>query len=261
MKKQFFILATLMMLSVSAMAVQGELGIDLDATWVSKYIWRGFDMLDDKAAFQPSVNIDLYGTGFSFNIWTSQACSSKNGGSVSTVDAEEWDYSVTYANMFHEGEQYQTNYAASWLYYNFPDRAAKDGDQAEFNVAFSWPNICEFGVVPEYTIVYLYSARGDGAMARSEPEGFIHIFGLGYDYDCPALQMPLSLSWDLVYNDGAGGATVDHDWSHTVFGVSTSFDAPMGGTFTPGVYYQISMDESVNNENELWVALSYGLKF
>ena len=49
------------------------LGISFDATWVSKYIWRGQDVYDDHAAFQPSINFDLYGTGFSANVWTTFA--------------------------------------------------------------------------------------------------------------------------------------------------------------------------------------------
>ncbi|MCH7557953.1 MAG: hypothetical protein IIB56_10910, partial [Planctomycetes bacterium] len=48
---------------VAQEAVDAKLGVDVDVTWVSKYLWRGYDLLDDKAAFQPSVNVDLYGTG------------------------------------------------------------------------------------------------------------------------------------------------------------------------------------------------------
>jgi hypothetical protein len=44
---------------------KAELGIQLDATWVSKYIWRGQDLYDGHAAFQPSFTYDLFGTGFS----------------------------------------------------------------------------------------------------------------------------------------------------------------------------------------------------
>jgi len=77
------------LLAGPALAQQGDLGVTVDATWVSKYIWRGFDVLDDKAAFQPSIDFDLWDTGFHFTIWTSWAGASKNGGSISTVNKEE----------------------------------------------------------------------------------------------------------------------------------------------------------------------------
>jgi hypothetical protein len=47
---------------------------------------------------------------------------------------------------------------------------------------------------------------------------------------------------ELWYNDGLGGADVDHDWSHAVFGVSTDFELAENLLVTPGLYYQISMD-------------------
>jgi long-subunit fatty acid transport protein len=65
----------------------------------------------------------------------------------------------------------------------------------------------------------------------------------------------------LVYNDGVGpaGQDVDHDWSNAVFGVSTDIDLDKNLTFTPGIYYQISMDKSVNDEDEFWS--TFGLKY
>ena len=86
MKKGIVLVTAMMLLSMAGTAFAletdyGELGVDFDATWVSKYIWRGFDLLDDKAAFQPSINFDLFNSGFSVNVWSSFAGASKNGGS------------------------------------------------------------------------------------------------------------------------------------------------------------------------------------
>jgi long-subunit fatty acid transport protein len=54
---------------------------------------------------------------------------------------------------------------------------------------------------------------------------------------------------------------VDHDWSHAVFGASTGFTVTDKLTFTPGIYYQISMDDSVNPEDEYWFSLSMTYTF
>ncbi len=267
--KKGIVLVTVMMLFGMSGVIQaveteyGEIGIDVDVTWVSKYIWRGFDRLDDKAAFQPSINLDLFDTGFSFNVWSSFAGASKNGGRTSTVNAEEWRYTLTYANSLFDGESYVTNYAVSWIYYDFPDMASKDADLQEFNVDFSWPEACPFGVVPHYQAIYLWSAEGDGA-AR-DYEGFIHVIGVGYDLAMEGFlpdnpEQILSFTWDITYNDDAGARDVDHDWSHMLWGLSTDIDCGPG-TLTPAIYYQTSMEDTVNTEDEFWVGISYGLSF
>jgi len=240
----------------------GELGIDVDATWVSKYIFRGIDKLDDKAAFQPSINLDFFDTGLSFNLWSSFAGSSGTS-TTSTVNAEEWRYALTYANSVLDGEQCKTNYAVSWVYYDYPDMATRDADSQEFNVALSWPEICPAGVVPSYAVICNWPSKGGGLVR--ETAGFIHVFGLGYDYTVPGFlpdnpEQVLSFSAAFVYNDGTYGSTVDHDWSHILWGFSTPIDLPYG-TLTPAVYYQTSMDDSVNTEDEFWCGISYGFKF
>lgn len=272
MKKKGILLTAVILLSMAGLAqAQEELGVTVDVTWVSKYIWRGFDRLDDKTAFQPSINLDLYDTGLSFNLWSSHAGSSKGGGSVSTVDAEEWRYALTYADSVLDGERYQTDYAVGWVYYDFPDMASNDADAQEFNVALSWPDICPAGVVPRYTLIKMWPAGGGGD--NNAMGGFIHVFGLGYDLTMPPIlpdttEQTLSFTWDITYNDGTGsgigafptGSAVDHDWSHMLWGVSTAIECGPG-TFTPAVYYQISMDDSVNDEDEFWAGLSYTVSF
>ena len=260
MKKGIIFVTAMILFSTGSAWAQEEasaIGIDVDVTWVSKYIWRGIDKTDDKAAFQPSINFDL-GDGFSFNVWSSQPASSKGGASTSQVDAEEFDYTLTYANSVYDGEAYATNYALSWVFYDYPDMASNDADMQEFNLALSWPDLCPAGVVPSYTIICMWPSEGGGA-ARDNG-GFIHVFGLGYDIEVAELPSPLSFGCAAVYNDDAGAANVDHDWTHILWSLSTSFDCGTG-TLSPAVYYQTSMDDSVNTEDEFWVGVSYGLNF
>ena len=233
---------------------QAELGIELDATWASKYIWRGFDLYDDKAAFQPSVDLDLFGTGFSVNVWGSTGCAEQ------LVNGDELDYSVTYQNSMFNDTKFQTDYSVSWVYYDYVRLNSGAVDAQEFNMSLSWPEICSFGVVPTYTIAYLYPSKPDSAAARLGLDGFVHVLGLTYDYVIPDTELPLTFCWDITYNDGQGGTSVEHDWSHMTWGLSTGFDVGPG-TFTPSVYYQTSMEDSVNTEDELWTTLSYTFGF
>ena len=276
MKKYILTLCMVALLAGPVVAQEGDLGVTVDATWVSKYIWRGFDILDDKAAFQPSIDLNLWDSGFHFTVWTSWAGSSKGAGSVSTVNLQEWDYAISYEDTLLEGDQIQTDYTVAWVYYDYPDEPSSARDAQEFNVDFSWPRICPFGVVPHYQLIYNWPAEGgpvdqvaqDAGIPRyRDEEGFVHIFGMSYDTTVPGFmpdnpEQKLSFTMDMVYNDGTYGAAVDHDWSHIVWGLTAPMRCPWtGGTLTPAVYYQKSMDDSVNDENELWTGLSYTYKF
>jgi hypothetical protein len=237
-----------------------KLGITLDATWGSKYIWRGQDLYDDHAAFQPSVNLDLFGTGFSVNVWQSSACS------TGFVNDEEFDYTIAYENSLFTDSVFQTDYEISWLYYDYYRISSDEADCAEFDFSFSWPNVFPFGLTPTYTLGYLYAAKSDSPAADSEMEGCVHIIGFTYDINEPQTNLPLTFSWNITYNDGQGStdpdtdAKVDHDWSHITWGVSTSLDIGPG-TFTPAIYYQTTLDKSINDEDEFWTSLSYTLSF
>ena len=268
MKKGMILVTAAVLLSTVAWAAEGDaemgdIGVDVDLTFVSKYIWRGIDKLDDTAAFQPSINFDL-GSGFSTGIWASIP---GGGGTMasgsSRVNAEEWRYILTYGSSTFEGESYRTTYAVNYIYYDFPDMASNDADAQEINLALSWPDICPAGVVPSYTLINMWPAEGSGA--NRDIAGFIHVVGLGYDVTVPGFlqdnpEQILSFGAAAVYNDNAGASNVDHDWSHILWSATTSIDFGPG-TLTPGLYYQTSMDDSVNTEDELFCGISYGISF
>ncbi len=270
MKKWILLIAVIVMSTAGlAQAQEGKLGIDVDITWVSKYIWRGIDVLDDKAAFQPSVAIDL-GSGFSAKLWASYAGSSKGNGSISTVDSTELDYILAYGTKLFEGESYATNFSAQYVYYDFIDQPTKGSSRAgriradaqEIGVGFAWPNICPAGIVPSYYVGRIWQTRSNSTLANNYG-GWAHVFGLGYDLTVENLlpntpEQVISLSMAAVYNDGYVGA--DNDWSHIVLGASTSLDCGPG-TFTPAVYFQKSMEDTVNTEDEFWTSLSYKISF
>ncbi len=271
MKKTAIILvsAILMITAVQSQAVDtqwGDLDVTLDSTWVSKYIWRGFDLQDDKAAWQPSMNLDFFDSGWSFNLWFNVPGSSGTQ-TTSTVNAEEIDYTITYADTAWKEEVYATNWALSYVYFDYPDMASKDADIQEFNLYMEWPNMCPMGaIVPHYQVFLLWPSQGGGA-AR-ELGGWIHDWGMTYDLVMDGFlpnnpEQVFTFSADIVYNDGAGlgDGSVDHDWSHILWGVGTDISLGDYGTFTPAMYYQTSMEDTVNPEDEYWVGLSYSYTF
>lgn len=238
----------------------GEMVTTIDASYVTKYIWRGFDKLDDKAAFQPSVNLDM-GNGLNFNVWSSWAGASKNNGNVSTVDATEMDYTVAYKNVFGE-DCFLTNYTVGWRYYDFIKVNSEKHDMQEGFIELAMPNLIGQGFVPRYAYYHMWAARSsDGA--QNFDGGPIHDFGLDYNWTFEQMpELPMKASADAVYNDGTGPGNVDSDWSHILWGLSTNFKCPLtGAKVTPGIWYQTSMDSSVNEEDELFSGISYALSF
>lgn len=242
-----------------AQAEDSKLGVTVDVTYVSRYIWRGFDTYpNNHSATQPSINIDFYGSGFCMNVWWSRA----NGSGFES--SEEIDYTLYYCNSLFKDESYATEYTIGWIYYSYPDEPKRAANMQEVYTTFSWPNICPAGLVPSYTIVSTWPSESESDI--SDYSGWLHIFGLGYDLTVPgflagAKEQILHLSAETIYNDSAYGSAIDHDWSHAVFGITTSFDLSDNLTFTPGFYYQSSWDDSVNASDEYWTSLSLTYTF
>jgi hypothetical protein len=269
MKKGIFtVLAVLM--AVVGLAQAEDLHGTLDVTYGTKYMWRGFDTYNDKSAIHPSIDLDLFGTGFGFNATGHMANSS--GHELN----KRWDYTLYYLGTAFENECYQMNYRLGYVYFNYPNRSAhntKDSiDLQELHGIFSFPNLLGVeNLVPTYAIVKLWPANSDSLVGSAAPgtaSSFAHIFMLDYaiPFDCPlaGTEQMLNLHSELVYNDGIspnGQTDVDHDWSNAVFGVSTTYDLGCSTYLTPQVYYQISMEDTVNENDELWANLSLTYKF
>jgi len=116
---------------VLCLGASAQGGVEYDVTWVSKYIWWGFDLLDDKAATQQSLNFD-FGSGFSGTFLTSYAGAKKEGGSVSTVDATEYRYGIGYTMLMGEKEDdLATKVSFMFVYRDFIDAPSKAFDTEE----------------------------------------------------------------------------------------------------------------------------------
>jgi len=250
----------------------------VNLTYTSRYIWRGFTVFGKQSAIHPSIDLNLYNTGFGINVAGHIANSS------GFVNGERWDYNIYYANRLWESEWYATDYRLDWVYYNFPKLSSHTRasiDLQELNAVLSWPNIIGVkGLVPSYVLVKLWPSNSGSPVAgrvdlsTGQPSsgtasGFAHIFMLDYGWVIPAIlpntaEQVLNLHGEVIYNDGVGpgGQNVDHDWSNAVFGISTDFPICKDLVFTPGIYHQVTMDTSVNTEKSItWASAGLTYKF
>jgi hypothetical protein len=268
--KKLLILAVLAVTSAVVMAQDNSMGYDagltgsIDLTYQSKYIWRGFDVFqnDDHAA-QLTANLDFFGTGFGMNVVGHRAIGSGH------ENDERWDYNFYYGNVLLPEDVLQTNYRIGFVHYNFPQRSHNEIDLQELHAIVSMPNLLGVqGLVPSYGLIKWYPANS-GTTLGHNASGFLHVGMLDYTFAVPGVtpdvpEQVFKLHSEVVYNDGvspmptttAGVANVatkvDSDWSHAVVGISTDVDLGSGFTMTPGVYYQYSMEKTVNTEDETW---------
>lgn len=232
-----------------------------DVTYVTKYIWRGFNIYGSHGAIQPSVDL-AHESGFSANVWMSMPVGSGENDAGQSINDEltEFDYTLAYSSSIFE-DVYQTNYKVGWRYYDFTKTSTKDADMQEVFAEISMPNLIGNGFTPRAGVYQMWNSKSGGA--NSGAAGTIYAMGFGYGFTLEqAPELPMNFSWDIVYNDGTGGSGVDHDWSHMVFGLSTVLDCPVtSGKIVPAIYWQNSFEDTVNEDDELWAGISFSLDF
>jgi len=270
MKKTLLVLTVVIVAAGMAAAQDKGLHGSVDLTYQSKYIWRGIDVFNDHSAIQPSVDLDLWGTGFGVSAMGHRANASGFEEVVPGAHSgERWDYTLYYQNGLFKDERHALNYRLGWVYYNFPENYAADYDLQELHAVLSWPTILPVkGLVPSYVLIKLWPSS-QGSIVGGAASGFAHVFMLDYPVTVGGLvpnkpEQVFRLHSEVVYNDGVDprGAGVDHDWSNAVFGVATDFDCGKNMTLTPAVYHQVTMDRSVNpDKDETWATLGLKYKF
>ena len=236
-----------------AQAEEGKLGVTFDLTYTSKWLSKGVEGYGQKGGLFKTIDIDLYGTGFGVKV------THRNATSTGYVDKQRFDYRPYYKSTLFEDTNWATNYNLSVGYEHYTGLARhKANTTYEWIFAFSWPNILSNGLVPSYIAHYEYPAESSEAF--NHITGWVHRFGLFYDFRVKDIPNALRLSSEIAYTDGLGGAS--HDWSYAVFGLSTVLKLGENASFVPGIYQQVSMDDSVNKRKDVtYTMLSFKYAF
>jgi hypothetical protein len=254
----------------AAQYVDGMVGV----TWSSKYIWRGFDIYDETGATHFVADVSLHGTGFG----TAVAGHRANGGGFE--DRERWDYALYYQSSLFAKEPAATQFRFAWVYYDYPElNEGESINMQEAQLLLSWPSVLPIeGLCPSYQLIKMWPARHDSPLPDSA-SGWMHIFALDYGFSLPGLtprtRTVVKLHSEVIYNDGLTITPArrqydwtivypnpDHDWSSAVFGVSTDLKLDKNIVFTPAIYYQATLNNTINEDNEeLWAAVNLRFTF
>lgn len=233
--KRFVLLLSACLVSAALMlpgAISGQ--IDL----VSRYIWRGFDLLPgNHAAIQPSLNIDLGKSGFSLNLWSSFALAHRGV----FKGNDEIDATVSYAFKMPEGWELTagfTNYGY-WFADNFKFR-----DNASQEI-YATVARTDLPLSPQLSVCYDFNL-GSGLYVT-----------LGGSHEWKVNEKTsLDAGWLISFNsrhyiDKTGFSDID---------LYVKVPLTMGKLqLTPALNVMIPLLEEVNEDTEIWFSFSAAL--
>lgn len=230
-----------------------ELGVTLDLTYTSKWLSKGVEAYGSKGGLFKTIDIDFYGTGFGLRV------THRNATSSGYVDSQRIDYRPYYKGSLFEDTSYLTKYDISVGYESYTGLSRHRANTTyEWIGAFSWPKLLSYGIVPGYILHYEYPAFSGKANRKNA--GAVHRFLLGYDVSVQNLPNPLKLTTEVAYYDGLGNRV--SDWAYFTAGIQTKFDITDNLTFVPGLYHQLTMDDSISKHKDItYTMLSMKYKF
>ena len=219
-----------------------ELGVTFDLTYTSKWLSKGIEAYGSKGGLFKSVDVDFWGTGWGVRV------THRNATSSGFVDSQRIDYQPYYKGSLFDDTRYLTQFDISVAYESYTGLSRhKANTTYEWVYAFSWPKLLPYGLVPGYIAHYEYPASS-GEINRKNA-GWVHRFLLGYNMKMPSLPNPLKLSTEVAYYDGLANRV--SDWGYFTVGISTKLDITKNLAFVPGVYHQLTMDESISKHKDI----------
>jgi len=229
-----------------------DIGVTFQLDYLSQWLSKGAPAYGSHGAVFATIDIELWDSGFGVKT------THRNSTSSGYVDKQRIDYRPYFKSKLFEGSPYQINYDISAGYEHYYGMARKMANTTwEWIFDFTFPNILPKGFTPKYIAHYEYPA-GSGHKYHYIT-GWVHRFLLSYDLSVPQLPAPLTLSSEVAYTDGLGGA--EHDWSYAVFGLSTKVKINENLSFSPGIYQQVSMEDSVCDHDVTYCILTMKYKF
>jgi hypothetical protein len=220
---------------------------------VTKWLSKGVEAYGSQGGLFKTIDVRFEDWNFGVKV------THRNATGSGYVDSQRFDYRPYMYGMLFEGQRHQTNYNLSVGYEHYPGLDRKRANTTyEWIFAFAWPKLIGNNLTPAYIVHYEHPA-GSG-YDYSYVTGWVHRFLLNWDMQVEQLPNDLKFSSEVAYVDGLGGA--EHDWGYSTFGLSTVFDIGENMSFTPGIYHQVSIGDTVSNKKDITYAhLSFKYMF
>jgi uncharacterized protein (TIGR02001 family) len=212
-----------------------QIKIISNITYASRYIWRGFDTIyPNRPALEPSITLSLEKEGLWFSLWSAIALADTN--------YVELDFIFGYDKELNEKMSLCSGIGL-FTFPSFPSYPDKNSVSPEVCLGARFASTL---FSPEIMSYYDFNLG----------EGFY--FTMKLSRSLLILKKRLSLYSILGYTTQYKKIGVKSGWSDISLGISTDFTYSKF-TFTPCANYVITLNKTINKENEFWVGL--GLSF
>jgi len=205
--------ATALLMAAGAPAVMAEEEVpsaDASVSFLSQYIWRGYELSKDSIVIQPSLSVGY--KGFGANLWANLDTE------LYGTDTQKWnetDYTLSY-----DGAYEKLGYGVGWIYY-----ALDSTDDTQ-----EWYGTLSYDVItaPSFTIYYDTDSFAGAWYANL---AFGHSFMIGEKYS-------LDLGLSFGYLDDNDGYAEFHDGN-----LSAAMSFPVGEyiAITPEIYWSFPL--------------------
>ncbi len=210
--------------------VSGAGAVDANVAYVSKYIWRGYDLNAGQPALQPGVTVSLGQLPLSLGFWASY-----NIGTVTKQEITEIDYTLGFSPKL--GDDW-THYLCACLY-NFPPVTGPAAKSTEYFYYLTGNRLL---FTPTMMIAY-DNDQGKGVYVSLTGK---NSFVVG----------PLAVDGSLTAGYDGGQLGVTPGLSDATLALSTTI--PAGETkITPTISYTVvGKDSRPTGENTLWLSVN-----
>ena len=224
----------------AAAAADDAVSADASIAFLSKYVWRGFELSDDSIVVQPSLTASY--RGFSANLWANL---DTDYYATETHNWNETDFTLSY-----DGAYEKLGYGVGWIYYALEDGAE---DTQEFYGTVSYDVL----LAPSLTVYY---DTDDFAGAWYANLSFGHSFMIAEKYS-------LDLGLAFGYLDDNDGYAEFHDG---LLSASMSFPINEYIAITPEIYWSFALTSEAsdlieqgpsNEDNFVYGGVSASLSF
>ena len=219
----------------TVMAEEEVPSADASVAFLSKYVWRGFELSDDSIVIQPSLTVSYM--GFSANLWANLDTDYYATGSHNW---NETDFTLSYDGAFDK-----FGYGVGWIYYAVegidtyihdpdPDDTilTEISDTQELYATFSYDVI----LAPSLTIYYdIGDFSGDWYANLS----FGHSFMIAEKYS-----LDLGLAFGYSDND------TYNDFQDGLLSASMSFPIGKYAAITPELYWSFALSGEASDAIE-----------
>jgi len=201
----------------STLAEEEAPSADASVAFLSKYVWRGYELSDDSLVIQPSLTASY--KGFSANFW----------GNLDTkyFQTEAHNWSETDWTLSYDGAYEKLGYGVGWIYYALEDVADKNirtNDTQEFYGTVSYDVL----LAPTFTFYYDISDFKGLWYANL---GFSHTFMIAEKYG-----LDLGLAFGYL-DDNADYS----EFQDGLLSASMSFSIGEYIAITPEIYWSFAL--------------------